>query len=165
MLYFRDPDAKALVYGLSLSSELNDFLKAVLEGITFEQYLGYANVVSGSSAEDGFQPMAVIGGGSRFLNWVQIKSDIFRRPMRTLREHDAASLGALVLAGYGSGAFSEDENVLSRFNSEAALFLPNEQMYHYYELADCVARKKSVAAAKRTLSRQRLIWYNYRYDG
>ena len=50
--------------------------------------------------------LRAVGGGSKSSAWVGMCADIFGRPVARPRVTEAGCLGAAIIAGVGSGAFS-----------------------------------------------------------
>lgn len=98
-----DLDSRGAILGLSLSSTRHDIAKAILEGLCFELRLNLGTL---QTCGVNIDEVVAVGGGSRSPLWLQLKADIFGRPVRTLRCSDAACLGAALLAGVGSGVYA-----------------------------------------------------------
>ena len=62
-----------------------------------------------SLADMGIQVKEIrsLGGGSKSQIWNQIKADICQIPLETVTSVEAASLGAAILAGKGTGVFED----------------------------------------------------------
>lgn len=97
-----DPTARGAFFGLTLRHGQGDFVRAVMEGVAFACYDAYQVL-----AELGVRADSIIlaGGGARSAVWRQIIADIFQQPVRPLLTTAQSALGAVLLAGAGSGAF------------------------------------------------------------
>ena len=122
-----DDAATGAIIGLSFNSRRADIVKAILEGLTYEQALGLRNL---AKAGVDIESLTAVGGGARSGKWMQIKSDITNLPIQLIHTSEAASLGVAMLAGWATGVY--------RDLAEAA-----ERVIHVRETlhprADCVA--------------------------
>jgi len=75
---------------------------------------------------------SAIGGGSRSDIWGQIKADITGADIAALQVKDMAPVGAALLAGVGSGVFSDVFDAASRVRREVRTTFfsrPGEEAY------------------------------------
>ena len=98
-----DPDARAMLLGLTHAHGRESLARAVLEGVSLET----------KSIIDAFAGMRVpikeirlTGGASGISGWSQMQADIFGIKVTRLADPEASVLGAGVLAAYGAGAFA-----------------------------------------------------------
>ncbi len=104
-------EARAAFIGMSLATQREDLLRAVLEGVAL--HLGIIlNIFRGHLAID---EVTLIGGGARSLVWRQILADVFGCPVHCLNVlEEATSMGAAVIGGVAAGVFA-DFDVIERF--------------------------------------------------
>ena len=95
-----DEGAAGAVVGLRFEHGPGDILRALLEGISYEQAIGVAAL-----AEAGLAPeeLRAVGGGARSPFWLRMKADIFGRRVGRAATVDGPCLGAALMAGYGIG--------------------------------------------------------------
>lgn len=98
-----DSHSKGALVGLSLATSKADIIKAMLEGITYEMRL---NLDSLGQAGLPVSSIRAIGGGAKSSTWMQLKANIFNRPVSSLSVSEAACLGAALLAGSGTGQYA-----------------------------------------------------------
>jgi len=98
-----DTRSLGAMLGLTLTTDRRDIALALLESLSFELRINLERMEAAGIAVG--QPAAV-GGGAKSRAWLQIKADILERPVSAPATPDAASLGAAILAGAGSGLFS-----------------------------------------------------------
>jgi len=104
-----DMSSRGAIVGLTLSTTRPDIVKAILECLAFESRI---NVDYWNEAGIEIGELRAVGGGARSPRWLQIRSDILGRPVRTLQVREAACLGAAILAGAAAGVFSSvDEGI------------------------------------------------------
>jgi xylulokinase len=97
-----DPHAKGAIVGLTLGTGVDQVLKAMLDGITYEMRLNLERL---ADAGVPVRELRAIGGGAKSRTWLQLKADIFGRPVSSLDVSEAACLGAAMLAGMAVGEF------------------------------------------------------------
>jgi xylulokinase len=97
-----DPAGKGAILGLTLSTGTDQIIKGMLDGITYEMRLNLDRL-----AEAGVEVREIraIGGGAKSRTWMQLKADIFNRPVSALNVSEAACLGAAILAGVAIGEY------------------------------------------------------------
>jgi xylulokinase len=97
-----DPASKGAIVGLTLGTGTDQILKAMLDGITYEMRLNLDRL-----AEAGVEVREIraIGGGAKSSTWMQLKANIFNRPVSALNVSEAACLGAAILGGVAAGVY------------------------------------------------------------
>jgi xylulokinase len=95
-----DSQAAGVLFGITLSTNRGDIIRAFLEGITYEMKLNLSLLF-----DSGFKlnELRTVGGGSKSAAWMQIKADVCGIPFRTLETNESALLGAAMLAAVGLG--------------------------------------------------------------
>ncbi|MDP2964822.1 MAG: FGGY-family carbohydrate kinase [Pelolinea sp.] len=98
-----DPDAKGVLFGLTLKHTRADIYRALLESIGF----GIRHNVDSMLAE-GLRPKCIlaVGGGTKNLPWMQMISDIANIQMAIPNQQIGSSYGDAFMAGVGVGLFS-----------------------------------------------------------
>jgi xylulokinase len=131
-----DPHARGAILGLTLATGVDEILKALLDGITYEMRLNLDRLGEAGVA---VRELRAIGGGARSRTWLQLKANIFNRPVSALDVSEAACLGAAMLAGWAAGAYGSlddaTENlvrVTETFEPQPAEVARYEQMYALY---------------------------------
>ena len=96
--------AKGVWFGFTLQHTRAHFMRSVMESLG---YIVKRNI--DSLADMGIQVKEIrsLGGGSKSQIWNQIKADICQIPLETVTSVEAASLGAAILAGKGTGVFED----------------------------------------------------------
>jgi xylulokinase len=129
-----DMRSKGAVLGLSLATTRGDFVKAILESLTFELQMNL-DYLRGAGLD--VRELRAVGGGARSPAGLRIRADILGRPIATLRVREAACLGAAVLAGSASGVYSSVQQGVERTVRTAEVFDPDAaRMKMYGERAD-----------------------------
>ncbi len=117
-----DPQARGVWCGLTEAHTLGDLARSVMEGVAFEARAAL-DLLEGL----GVHPTEVIsvGGGARSALWNQIFADALEQPVAVPRQTDAASLGAMLLAGAAVGLISDIEQAARAVNPVVEVFRPD----------------------------------------
>jgi len=133
-----DATATGAIVGLTFDTRREDLVKAILEGVTYEQALCLRYL---RERDVPVHWLNAVGGGARSPLWLQIKADIVGLPINRIRVSEAASLGAALLAGWGSGVYSSLEDGVEHVVSVETTFTPRqEQAAHYRDRLDVYAQ-------------------------
>lgn len=125
-----DPEIKGSFYGFELKHGREHFARAIMEGVAclLRQYLEHIGVK--------VESVISIGGGAKSLLWCQIKADITRKKIITLKNKEIGCLGTAILAGVGCGRYKNIENAVDKLVKPKDIILPNdniEQANNVYE--------------------------------
>jgi xylulokinase len=99
-----DPQARGVIFGLTLFHSRYHIYRAVLEAVAFG-FRHHMEVLE----ENGCRVGRVVAGGNgaRSRLWRQITADVLNCPIASLAAHPGAALAAAFVAGMGVGAFRE----------------------------------------------------------
>jgi xylulokinase len=98
-----DPNARGVLFGLTLKHTRADIYRALLESVGF----GIRHNVDGMRAASVYpKRILAVGGGTRNLAWMQMISDIASIEMAIPSQQIGSSYGDAFLAGVGVGLFS-----------------------------------------------------------
>lgn len=124
-----DPEARGAILGLRLSTTAGEIIKAILDGITFEMRLNLERL------EDAGVPvkeMRATGGGARSSTWLQLKADIFGRPVLLPDVTEATCLAAAILAGVAAGEYTSAQQAADRVVKMRARYDPDLVLANAY---------------------------------
>lgn len=131
-----NPKAKGVFYGFTLRHTKGHFVRAIMEGVAF---IVRRNMETLQDMGIRVEEIRTLGGGARSRIWKQIEADITKKPVYTMKNEEAACLGAAILAGKAVGMYrSIDEaceemiTVKERFNPNPANFDTYERTYRNY---------------------------------
>ncbi len=99
---WNDLDSKGAIVGLTFDSTRHDIVKAIMDSLTYEFKI---NMLFYESMGFNFKEMRVVGGVSKSSYWMQLKANILNRTVSTLKEKDAACLGAAIIAMCSKGIY------------------------------------------------------------
>jgi xylulokinase len=92
--YF-DAQTRGAILGLRLTTSRGELLRGLLEGVTLEMRLNL-EILNDSGVA--IRELRAVGGGARSAAWMQLKADIFNRPVARLAVTEAGCLGVAMLA-------------------------------------------------------------------
>ncbi len=129
---WNDLDSKGAIVGLTIDSTRHDVVKAIMDSLTYEFKINlgfYENM--------GFdlKEIRVVGGASKSPVWMQLKADILNRTVSTLREKDAACLGAAMIAMCSKGVYPSPEKAVEACVKTDRFYRPNPAVTGAYERA------------------------------
>ncbi len=125
-----DPLATGAILGLSFDRERKDIVRAILEGLTYEQALCIRSL---NEIGVEINRITAIGGGSRSQRWMQIKSDITDLPLSIIHTSEAASLGVAMLAGCATGVYNSLEEAAGQLIKLRKTFYPRPDRARRYQ--------------------------------
>lgn len=96
--------AKGVWFGFTLQHTRAHFMRSVMEALG---YIVKRNIDALADMGIEVKEIRSLGGGSKSQIWNQIKADICQVPLETVTSVEAASLGAAILAGKGTGVFKD----------------------------------------------------------
>ncbi len=79
------------------------------------------------------EELRCVGGGARFPAGLQLKADVYGRPVATLRVREAACLGAALLAGKAAGIYASLEESAAAAARVEAVYQPNSKKRNLYQ--------------------------------
>jgi xylulokinase len=125
-----DEFAKGAFIGITLKHRRSEFIRAMLEGISF-----YLKMVFDEWEERGInilEPVIVSGGGSKNKTWNQIKADITKKKFVTTSIHETGCLGAAILASIGINEYKDIKEATQHMVHLRNTFIPNEENSRVY---------------------------------
>lgn len=127
---YMDPDPVSAVIGLRLSTTRAELLRAVLEGITYEMKLNLSIL---ESAGVHVKELRAIGGGAKSDFWLQLKADMFGRPVVRLTVTECAALGMAISAGVAAGTYGSVREAVQTLIKPDRVFEPNAKITKIYD--------------------------------
>lgn len=97
-----DPQARGMIFGLTLSHRRSHVYRAILEAVGYG-IRHHLDVLTGIGAAP--QTLLAVGGGTKNPLWLQIVSDICGWPQKVPAVTTGAAYGDAFLAGLGMGIF------------------------------------------------------------
>jgi xylulokinase len=142
-----DPLAKGVIFGLDLTHDRGDLMRAALEGIAY----GTKHIID-TYLEAGQDPRTIlaVGGGTKNRIWAQATSDITGRTQILREKIVGASYGDAFLAALAIGAANPDD--IKAWNPKASALVPDAANGAVYRRAYRLYRE--IYARMRDLMRQ-----------
>ena len=103
-----DPEARGVMFGLTLSHTRAHIFRAVLEAVIYG-FRHHLDVMK----DMGHIPRRVYAtnGGAKSAFWCQIAADVLKAPVRSFPGHPGSALGVAFLAGMGVGIFRQWDEI------------------------------------------------------
>lgn len=125
-----NPESKGAILGLSRKTTTSDIYRAMLESITFEMRY---NLECLAANKINIVSIRAAGGGAKSKIWLQIKADILNRPVATLENTEAGTLGAAILAGTAVGNYRSAVDACRQLIQKKDHFEPDQKQNERYE--------------------------------
>lgn len=129
---WNDLDSKGAIVGLTIDTTRHDIVKAIMDSLTYEFKI---NMLYYEAMGFHFNEMRVVGGASKSPLWMQLKANILNRSVSTLREKDAACLGAAIIAMCGMGEYPSCEDAVRACVKVDRVYEPDPSQTGAYERA------------------------------
>lgn len=126
---YNDADSTGVILGLQLDTKRGEFIRGLLEGVTYEILL---NIRLLSDLGINITLLRAIGGGVKSRKIAQLKSDILGIPLMVPKNTEATCKGAALLAAKAAGLIDDVKTGWIDENENAELYLPNKENNDYY---------------------------------
>ncbi len=124
-----DGNARGVLFGLTLSTDRSQVVRAVLEGTAFAVAHNLSIVEATGIAVD---EIRASGGPTRSAVWCQIIADVTGRHVSGVHEESGAPLGGALLAGKGAGLIDDMAAVALRAARVECAFEPDRERHDRY---------------------------------
>ena len=123
------PEARGIIWGLSLHHSRAHIYHAIQEGICY----GTAHIVR-AMHDGGFDVRAFVacGGATKSREWMQMHADVTGVPITLTKVGDAATLGSAALAALGAGIFANIQEAAGAMVIESEVLTPDQQRHEAY---------------------------------
>jgi len=123
-----DDSLRGAFVGLQLTTDRNDLLASVLEGIAFSlrdisEVLGELNLAQ--------RRVYASGGGATIRGWARLRASVYGLPILTPREGDSTTRGAFLLAAVGLSVFTTLDDALRAAPIAAEVSEPDRETAAY----------------------------------
>lgn len=125
-----DATIRASFIGMDSTHQRKDFVRAVLEGITFS--LNESIDIFRRSGKE-IDTIVSIGGGAKNEAWLQMQADIFDAKIIRLESEQGPGMGAAMLVAYGCGWFDSLQQCADTFLKVDKQFEPNQKNVEEYK--------------------------------
>lgn len=117
-----NPDARGSFTGLTPEHTRGHFVRSIMESISciLKENLDYLN--------PNITEIRAMGGGANSPLWCQMKADMTKKRLLTLKNKETACLGGAILAGVGIGAFASVEAACEYIQTDK-MYVPSDVDY------------------------------------
>ena len=145
---YSDSYIRGSFIGLSQTTSMSDFCRAVIEGITFS-LKDLINIYESNYKK--INKIISIGGGAKSQFWLQIQADIFQKEIICLKNEQGPGIGAAMIAAMGCRWFDDWESCINSFVTyKRDAVKPNESSANVYDKIYGIYRKMYGATAAMT---------------
>jgi xylulokinase len=124
--------SRGVFFGLTPRHEIAHCVRAIMEGVTFDLNQSL-KIIEGKNK--GIGEIRAIAGGARSSLWCDIKANIYRKTIVTLKNFEGGVVGAAILAGLGVGAYKDVFSATERVISfDRRCYPDNKKMEFYIKL-------------------------------
>lgn len=127
---YKDPNAKGVIYGLTLSHTKADIYRSLIESVA----MGTKNIIDNFEKQG--EPIDMIvgcGGVTKDSNWMQIIADATGKPIIVTVDPSAGGLGCCIVASVGTGTYDSFDDATEGMVKMAYTVEPNPENYAAYE--------------------------------
>lgn len=126
-----DPNVKGAFLGITLINDRSDFLRSILEGVSFS-LKNCLDIIKDMNIK--IDNIMISGGGAESKVWRQILADIFQYRLTTIKASEGPALGVAILAGVGVGIYKSVEEACDEIIQEGSnIIIPDEALKKTYE--------------------------------
>lgn len=131
-----DPEARGVMFGMSLSHKREHIFRAILESVIYG-FRHHIEVIRGL----GLEPKRILAtnGGAKSRFWCQIAADVLNAEIRSYHSHPGSALGVAFLAGISTGVYRDWKEIES-FLQEYRDFAPQPEHTAVYDRSYAVYR-------------------------
>ncbi|MDK2920355.1 MAG: xylulokinase [Candidatus Petromonas sp.] len=126
-----DPYAKGSFIGLRINHTREHLIRAVLEGVGFALADNFEILKNELKINPHF--LVASGGGAKSRVWMQIISDMLEKDIYIPVEHETETVGAAILAGLGTGVFSDLLSVQKKWIQITKIVTPQKETTAKYQ--------------------------------
>lgn len=133
----RDINATGTFKGLRLTTTSSEIFQAIMESLAFEMRLVIDIYAQAGIPIDNIY---ATGGGAGSDLWMQLKADIYQRPVARMRSIQLVAFGCAMIAGVADGAFSNLNDAVLESVKFDRVFYPDganarlfEEKYAFYK--------------------------------
>ena len=126
---YMDHNSKGMIIGLDIETDKPKLARAILESTVYDLKLNLELYEQLGITVD---RIVAVGGGARSSKWLELRANILNKEIVTLKNKEAASLGAAILAGVAIGEFKSHEDAIENTVKEDKVFSPDGISYKQY---------------------------------
>lgn len=125
-----DPEARGVIYGLSLRHGAGHLFRAVLEGIAYgTEHIMQALRSHGYTVQE----VVACGGPTKSKLWMQIHADVSNIPITLTAVPDAPALGSAILGAVAAGCYGDVQTAADHMVQVAGRITPDPAAHAEYQ--------------------------------
>lgn len=125
----RDPKARGVIFGLTLSHGKPHFIRAIMESVIYT-LRWIMEIMKDQGVQ--IQQVRIGGGGARSPLWRQITADILGKKVAHTRVEEASALGAALLAAVKGGFYSSLQEASRKMVNVISIHYPDMNNHEGY---------------------------------
>ena len=127
---YTDPEARGMMWGLSLSHGPGHVFRAILEGICY----GTEHIFR-TMRENDFEAKEIVaaGGPTKSDLWMQMHADVSGLPISFTKVGDAPALGSAILASVGAGIYPDIKEAAKKMVHTERTIKPDQERHEEYK--------------------------------
>ncbi len=125
-----DPMSRGGLFNLTIDVDKSELNRAVLDSTNYAMRL---NIEMMEESGIKIERLRAVGGGAKSSKWLQLKADVFGKPVESLAISEAAALGAALLAGKAIGTYSNFFEAVNSIVRVQRTFTPRKNETDEYE--------------------------------
>ncbi len=124
-----DIHAKGAILNLTLGTKRGDIYRACMEGEALEMRHNLETL-----KQQGIEvsELRTVGGGARSPKWLQMRADIFGKPIARMRFEEAGTLGTAIVAGVSAGCYRSLREATNALCAVDRYYEPNAANHEFY---------------------------------
>jgi xylulokinase len=125
-----NPTAKGVFYGFSYGHGRAHFIRAMLEGVTY-QYLGILEMLEDLGVS--VSKVSMVGGEVKSSLWNQVKADAVNLPIEIPHVTEAATLGSAIIAGLATKTYPDVDRAVKNVVKVESVYNPRPRFHEKYK--------------------------------
>lgn len=126
---YMDTGSKGVMVGMTTATTPADIYRACMEGVCYEMYLNYENVLKAGARPT---KLHATGGGAKSQVWMQMKADMLGIPIVALKTVDAGTVGSAMLTGVALGIFNDLKDAANAMVEQTVTYKPRAEYHEKY---------------------------------
>ncbi|MCL4377770.1 MAG: FGGY family carbohydrate kinase [Actinobacteria bacterium] len=122
--------SRGVFFGFTPRHEIAHCVRAIMEGVTYDLKQSLEII---ESKKIKINDIRAIGGGAQSNLWCEIKTNIYGKYVRTLKNFEGGIVGGAILAGLSAGIFNDIKDAAKKFIHFDRTYKPDKNKILYYK--------------------------------
>lgn len=128
-LPYMDPFSKGAILGLDRNTDRGTLFRGLREGQAYELKVNLDLLEKGGIK---VTSLRATGGGAASDLGMQIKADVWNRPIEVMKIKNAGTLGLIIMGGVACGIFKDYHEAMHAMNTPVKTFYPDPRNVSFY---------------------------------